>query len=107
MALHERYGGFGAFDYTVICELTPEEYSLELINQLEKTFIKIYNSYENGYNATEGGEDNPHRAQVGEANGRALLTKEDVIYIRECYNSHIPFKKVYEEYKNKISKRGL
>ena len=29
-----KYGGFGAFDYTVICELTPEEYSLELINQL-------------------------------------------------------------------------
>lgn len=102
-----KYGGFGAFDYSVICELSPEEYSLELINQLEKTFIKIYNSYENGYNATPGGEENPHRAQVGEANGRALLTEEDVIYIRECYNSHIPFKKVYEEYKDKISKRGL
>jgi len=80
---------------------------LELINALEKFFIKQYNSFENGYNATEGGEDNPYRAQVGEKNGRVKLTEEDVIYIRECYNRHIPFKKVYEEYQEKISKRGL
>ena len=102
-----KYGGFEAFEFSIICEISPEDYSLELINQLEKTFIKLYNSYENGYNATEGGEDNPYRARKGENNGRALLTEEDVIYIRECYNAHIPFKKVYEEYKDKISKKGL
>ena len=102
-----KYGGFDAFEFSIICEISPEDYSLELINQLEKTFIKLYNSYKNGYNATEGGEDNPYRARKGENNGRALLTEEDVIYIRECYNAHIPFKKVYEEYKDKISKKGL
>lgn len=102
-----RKYGLDNFDFTVICSLSPEEYSEELLNQLEKTFIKLYNSYGNGYNATQGGEDNPYRARVGESNGRALLTEEDVIYIRECYNAHIPFKKVYEEYSDKISKRGL
>lgn len=102
-----KYGGFDAFDFDIVCIVEPEEYSEELLNTLEKTLIKIYNSYENGYNATEGGEDNPYRTHNGESNGRAKLTKEDVIYIRECYNAHIPFKKVYEEYKNKIGKRGL
>lgn len=102
-----KYGGFDAFDYEVLCEISPEEYSLELINNLEKFFIKQYNSFENGYNATPGGEDNPNRAQIGEKNGRVKLTEEDVIYIRECYNQHIPFKRVYKEYQDKISKRGL
>ena len=102
-----KYGGFDNFDFEILIEIDPEDYSLELINQLEKTFIKKYDSYAHGYNATQGGEDNPNRAHCGESNGRAKLTTEDVIYIRECYNAHIPFKKVYEEYKNKIGKRGL
>lgn len=102
-----RKYGLDNFDFEVIFEISPEEYSLELINSLEKHYIKQYNSYENGYNATEGGEDNPKRAHSGETNGRAKLTEEDVRYIRECYNSHIPFRIIYEEYKNKIGKRGL
>ena len=102
-----KYGGYENFDYEILATIEPEDYTLEGINALEKYFIKLYDSYENGYNATEGGEDNPCRAQKGEKNGRALLTEEDVIYIRECYNAHIPFKKVYAEYANRISKRGL
>ena len=68
---------------------------------------KKYNSFENGYNATEGGEEIGNRVQKGSKNGRARLTEEDVIYIRECYNNHIPFRKVYLEYKDKITERGL
>lgn len=102
-----KYGGFEAFDFEILIEIPEELYSLNLINQLEKFFIKKYNSYKNGYNATEGGEDNPNRAQVGSKNGRAKLTEADVIDIRNCYNNHIPFKKVYEKYGNKIGKRGL
>ena len=80
---------------------------LILLNDKQiESFIQYYNSYHHGYNATEGGDDNPHRAQRGEKNGRALLTEQDVIYIRECYNAHIPFKQVYEEYKDKITKRS-
>lgn len=107
--LHQAIRKYGLenFDYEVIAEINNEEYSKEVLNNLEKYFIKYYNSYENGYNATSGGEENPNRAQKGEKNGRALLSREDVEYIRECYNNHIPFKHIYEEYKDKISKRGL
>lgn len=102
-----RKYGLENFDYEIIAILTPEEYSKTALNTLEKYFIKYYNSYKNGYNATEGGDNNPNRIQKGSSNGRALLTEEDVIYIRECYNAHIPFREVYAEYQDKISKRGL
>lgn len=104
-----RKYGLDSFDFEIVAELTPEEYNPELLNNLEKFFIKYYNSYENGYNATEGGDDcfGLNAVHKGETNGRALLTEEDVKYIRECYNAHIPFREVYKEYENKISKRGL
>lgn len=102
-----KYGGFENFDFEVIAELTPEEYTRESLNNLEKFFIKFYNSYTNGYNATPGGEENPLRSQKGTKNGRSLLDEEEVKYIRECYNAHIPFREVYAEFQDKISKRGL
>lgn len=107
--LHQAIRKYGLenFDYEIIAEISNEEYSKDMLNDLEKYFIKYYNSYKEGYNATPGGEDNPNRSQYGEKNGRALLSKEDVEYIRECYNNHVSFKQVYEEYKNKISKKGL
>ncbi len=102
-----RKYGWENFDYEIIAELTPDEYTKDGLDALERYFIKYYDSFHNGYNATEGGDNNPHRAQKGSANGRALLTEDDVIYIRECYNAHIPFREVYAEYQDKISKRGL
>lgn len=102
-----KYNGFENFDYEIIAELSPEEYTPQLLNELERFFIKYYDSYHNGYNGSEGGDapwGYPHK---GEKNGRALLTLEEVKYIRECYNAHIPFKEVYKEFQNKISKRGL
>lgn len=102
-----RKYGLENFDYEVIAELTQDEYTKETLNSLEKFFINYYNSYTNGYNATPGGDEVPEGVRVGSKNGRALLDEEDVKYIRECYNAHIPFKTVYQEYQNKISKRGL
>lgn len=102
-----RKYGLDNFSYEVLVELSPEEYSRELLNDLEQYYIKYYDSFNNGYNATEGGDQISNRASIGEKNGRALLKEKDVIYIRECYNAHIPFRQVYEEYKDKISKRGL
>lgn len=40
-----------------ICNNIPEE----CLNKLEKDYIKIYNSYDNGYNSTKGGGYNPIR----------------------------------------------
>lgn len=74
---------------------------LELSDR-EKYWISYYDSYKNGYNMTLGGEDN-----IGESNGRHILTKEQVEEIRLAYGEKIPFRDVYENYKGVISKRGL
>lgn len=83
-----------------------EECEKELLNDREIFWIKYYDSYKNGYNGTEGGSFEASDTS-GENNGRAILTAEDVNYIRECYNNHIPFREVFKLYSDKISKRGL
>ena len=83
-----------------------EECEKEKLNEREIYWIQYYNSYKEGYNGTEGGSFEEVDT-IGEKNGRALLTEEDVFYIRECYNNHIPFREVYKIYQDKISKRGL
>ena len=100
--------------HTAMRELGRENFYIEILEECEKDklndreifWINYYNSYKNGYNATKGGDfeivDNS-----GENNARAILTTEDVIYIRECYNNHIPFREVFKFYSDKISKRGL
>lgn len=82
-----------------------EECPQEKLSEREIYWIKFYNSYKKGYNGTVGGD--PSISSQGEQNGRALLTEKDVIYIRECYNNHIPFREVYKLFSNRISKRGL
>lgn len=79
-----------------------EECDYEKLDEREKYWIQYYDSYNNGYNMTLGGESNR-----GETNGRALLTELEVVDIRSAYNAHIPFRQVFEKYKGKISKRGL
>ena len=101
-----RKYGLENFSYEIIAELSPDEYTKETLNNLEKFFIKYYDSYHNGYNASLGGDDNG-QSPIGEKNGRAILTQSEVEYIRECYNAHIPFKVVYQEFQDRISKRGL
>lgn len=105
-----RKYGWENFDYEILVEVSEEEYqkNCKILDDLEKYFIEYYNSYKNGYNATAGGRENfDVEGAKGEKNGRALLTKQDVIYIRECYNNHVRFKTIYEEYKDRISRRGL
>ena len=79
-----------------------EECNYELLDEREIYWIKYFNTYPNQYNMTPGGD-----GSRGECNGRALLTREQVEEIRLAYNAHIPFREVYEKYKNTISKRGL
>lgn len=103
-----KYNGFNNFDFEILEEIQPYEYTSDILDELEKYYIKKFDSYKNGYNANEGGDaKNGKEAAKGEKNGRALLTQKDVEYIRECYNAHIPFKQVFAKYQNKISKRGF
>lgn len=79
-----------------------EECEYQKLSEREIYWIAFYDSYNNGYNMTLGGESNR-----GETNGRAILTQADVEDIRMAYNNHIRFKDVYEKYAGTISKRGL
>ena len=82
------------FDYEIL-----EECSLEELDEKEKYYIGFYDSIKEGYNIQEGGFNN----SIGEGNGRARLTIEDVKEIRLAYKNHSSPKEVYEKYKNKIS----
>lgn len=93
-----RQYGLENFSFEVI-----EECPSEKLNEREVYWIEYYDSYNNGYNMTLGGDGgSPH-----ETNARALLTLDDVIEIRKSYASHIHLSEAYKPYNNKISKRGF
>lgn len=101
--IHTAMRDYGIENFTFeIVERCP----IEKLNEREKYWVSHYNSYKNGYNGTEGGDfltvDNS-----GEHNGRAYMTKAEVEYIRECYNNHINFSQVYNEFKHKATKRCI
>lgn len=106
---HSALREFGKenFSFEILEQFSPSDYSKEKLNEREAFWINYYNSYEKGYNSTKGGDGADSEIFKGENNGRALLSKADVEYIRECYNAHICFREVYDEYKDKITKRGL
>ena len=81
------------FDFEVL-----EECTLDELSNKEQYYINLYNSKNKGYNFTKGGTNSK-----GEANGRAILTEKDVIFIRESYNQHKRQKEIYEYFKNKIT----
>lgn len=76
-----------------------EECSIEELNEKETKWITYFNSIEKGYNCSLGGD----QQSIGSNNGRAILTEEDVIIIRQAYNSHLRRKDVYEQFKDKIT----
>ena len=69
------------------------------LNEREQYYIKYYNSQKTGYNKQDGGFNN----SIGEGNGRAKLTYDDVIAIRTAYNNHQNQKATYELFKDKIT----
>ena len=109
-----KYPDFNNQIHSAMRELGRENFYLEILeeckqeelNEREIFWIAYYNSFKNGYNGTSGGQLEESNTK-GENNGRALLTEQDVIYIRECYNNHIPFREVFKKYSDKISKRGF
>ena len=89
----QKYGK-DSFTYEIL-----EECNIAELNEKETFWIKKLNAIENGYNCSEGGE----QQSIGENNGRSKLTEEDVIEIRKAYNNHLKQKDVYEKYKDIIS----
>lgn len=76
-----------------------EECSIEQLNQRETYWITYFNSIENGYNCSVGGD----QQSIGSNNGRAILTENEVKFIRTAYNNHERRKDVYEHFKDKIT----
>ena len=89
----EKYGKDN-FLYEVL-----EECSIEELNEKETYWITTLETHLTGYNCNTGGD----QASIGESNGRAKLTEEDVKQIRIAYNNHERQRDVYEKYKHLIT----
>ena len=76
-----------------------EECPIDQLNERESYWIAQFNTVNNGYNFSIGGE----QQSIGENNGRAILNEDDVKKIRIAYNNHERRKDVYKSFKDKIS----
>lgn len=119
-----RKYGFENFEYNILAICQQDD-----LNELEQFYIQKYDSKKSGYNSTFGGEDNPSfnpeivkkrnatiasnpeiikkLSHVGEDNGNAKLTSQDVYFIREEYKNGKSFNQVYELFKNKVGRSGF
>lgn len=80
--------------------------SKEELNDWEMYYIKKYDTLNNGYNETAGG-DMFLKEHDGEKHPRHKLTEKEVYNIRESYANHEIKEEVYELYKDKIGKSGF
>lgn len=94
-----RKYGIDNFKFSVIELCKPNELPIR-----EKYWISFYESVERGYNDTYGGYG---YSIVSEKHHNASLTKDDVIDIRTRYKKLERKSKVYQDYKDKISKSGF
>ena len=95
------------FKYIILEEITLQDYD-NISNEKERYWINKYNSFENGYNMTEGGDGgHPRGYYIGGFANKALATQDEVYEIRLAYKNLQPKYKVYEKYKNHISKNAF
>lgn len=94
-----------------MAEIGRENFTFEIIeycnvDQLDEKecyWIAYYDSFHNGYNRTPGG-----KSLRGENHPRAILTEQDVWFIRECYKNHIGRKYVFDLVQDTgITERGF
>lgn len=115
-----RKYGFENFNFEII-----EECESSLLDEREKYWINYYNSYNNGYNMTKGGDFNPSKVPeivqkrteklLNDSNinkklasyGNSKLTKDDIIKIRTAYKEGKTFSDTYNLFKDKISYSGF
>lgn len=89
----QKYGK-DSFTYEIV-----EQCAIEDLNIKEEYWIAYYDTVNNGYNCNPGG----NQSSIGENNGRAKLTIDDVYKIRLAYKDHKKQRDVFEEFKEKIS----
>lgn len=89
--------GIDNFQFEVLEECSPEQ-----LDEKEKYYIELYDTYYNGYNITSGGENNQ-----GDSHPRHKLTKKDVEDIRFRYDNLERRYDVYQLYKDRIGESGF
>lgn len=101
-----RKYGFDTFIFSVLEETSN-------LDEAEIKWIEYYDSFNNGYNSTSGGEIfiQISRESVlkhsGENHKFSAFTNDEVYEIREKKIKGIPFNEVYSEYKNRITEKGF
>lgn len=100
-----RKYGLANFTFEIIEEI--EDYDIKA-GEREQYWISYYDSYNLGYNETLGGDGGSSPGHcLGESNGRAKLTEEDVIQIRTLYAKGASKQECYILYQNKITSSGF
>lgn len=103
--IHRAFRKYGLENFSFeIIELIDKNQSEKLFEQ-EKYWIKKYDSFNKGYNETEGGDSGP--SKPNEKNPNAKLTNKDVKIIRTLLLENKLPSEVYELFKDKISRRGF
>ena len=101
-SIHKAFRKYGIDNFSFeIIELTEEK---NLFDK-EKYWIKFYDSYNNGYNETLGGDSGPSMPE--EQNPNAKLTSNDVFDIRTKILQGAMLSEVYPMYADKITLRGF
>lgn len=101
-SIHQAFRKYGIDNFSFeILELLPKE----KLNEKEIYWINFFDSYNNGYNETMGGDCGP--SLPGELNPNAILKVEDIINIRTQLLQGKMRNEVYQEYANKISLRDF
>lgn len=100
--IHKAFRKYGLDNFKFeIIEITEEKDLFER----EKYWINKYNSYENGYNETLGGDTGP--SMPGEKNPNSKLVESDIIFIRTALLEGKMPSEIYLLYADRISRRGF
>ena len=102
-SIHKAFRKYGIENFTF--EIIENILDKEQLFEREKFWIQYYDSYNNGYNETLGGNSGP--SLPGESNPNAKVTKDDVIVIRTLQLQGKMSSEVYPLFQNKISHRGF
>lgn len=98
-ALYQAFKKYGIqnFKFEIL-----EECPIEELSEKEIFYIQKFNSYNNGYNLTSGGE-----YHTGEGHPAHKLTEDDIRDIRTRYNNLERKNEVYKLYQSRIGESGF
>lgn len=102
-----RYYGLDNFTFSIIELIDNYNKNVNVVNEREQYWIKFYQGFTDGYNATIGGDGGITVKDPRKTYGK--LTTEEVIYLRKRYNEgKYPKSYIYKcEFKDKITERGF